>query len=60
MKTGRPRLDDSSARHLVVESNSDFRVDSRVYSSPQVFDLEMRRIFDRPWVYVGLTISKRR
>ncbi len=29
------------------------RVHRRVYSDPAIFDLEMARIFDRTWIYVG-------
>jgi len=31
----------------------DGRVNSRVYSDPQVFEMEMEKIFHRTWVYVG-------
>lgn len=29
------------------------RVHRRVYGDPEIFELEMRRIFDRAWIYVG-------
>ncbi|MGB0629346.1 MAG: aromatic ring-hydroxylating oxygenase subunit alpha [Alphaproteobacteria bacterium] len=29
------------------------RVHRRVYADPEIFELEMKRIFDRAWVYVG-------
>ena len=51
----RTQPDEFSPEQLVVESDLDFRVDSRIYSDPWVFDQEMRRIFDRTWVYVGHT-----
>lgn len=38
---------------LVVEGERDFRVDTRVYTSPAIFEDEMRRIFEQTWVYVG-------
>lgn len=44
-----------SPDQFVVESDLDFRVDSRIYTDPWIFDQEMRRIFDRTWVYVGHT-----
>ncbi|MPZ14906.1 MAG: Rieske 2Fe-2S domain-containing protein [Chloroflexi bacterium] len=37
----------------LVEESEDFTVDTRVYTSPAIFDAEMRRIFLRTWVYVG-------
>lgn len=38
---------------LVVDHPGDFRVHTDAYVSPEVFDLEMRRIFERTWVYVA-------
>ena len=32
---------------------SNGRVNRRLYTDPEVFDLEMRRIFGRAWIYVG-------
>ncbi|HXG36669.1 MAG TPA: aromatic ring-hydroxylating dioxygenase subunit alpha, partial [Dehalococcoidia bacterium] len=29
------------------------RVHSRVYNDPEIFELEMQKIFHRTWVYVG-------
>ena len=57
--TKKPQSGDFSIGKLVVESNSDFRVDSRIYSDSRVFDQEMRQIFDRTWVYVGHTSELR-
>jgi len=42
-----------SYRDMVVETATDFRVRPTVYTDPQVFDAEMRQIFERTWVYVG-------
>ncbi len=37
----------------LVDESDDFTVDPRVYTSPAIFDAEMRRIFLRTWVYVA-------
>lgn len=38
---------------LVVDDPREFRVHGSIYTDPQVYEEEMRRIFDRTWVYVG-------
>lgn len=38
---------------LVLRGPHTFRVHTRAYSDPAIFDLEMERIFGRTWVYVG-------
>ncbi|HVL69685.1 MAG TPA: Rieske 2Fe-2S domain-containing protein [Vicinamibacterales bacterium] len=38
---------------LVIDRPEDFRVHSDAYTSPEIFELEMRRIFERSWVYVA-------
>lgn len=40
---------------LVVESDDDFRVATRIYRDASVFEEEMTRIFEGTWVYVGHT-----
>ena len=40
-------------RDLVVDGPHDFKVHTSVYSDPQVFDDEMRNIFEKTWVYVA-------
>jgi benzoate/toluate 1,2-dioxygenase alpha subunit len=49
----------SSYSDMVVEDDQDFRVNSRIYTDHAVFDEEMRRIFERTWVYVGHTSELR-
>jgi phenylpropionate dioxygenase-like ring-hydroxylating dioxygenase large terminal subunit len=39
--------------NMVVETHRDFRVASRIYTDPAIFDEEMHRIFEKTWVYVG-------
>lgn len=39
--------------NLVEESNGRFRVSSKLYSSPEIFDQEMRDIFGSTWVYLA-------
>lgn len=43
-------MDPSNAASHLVEPN---RVHRRVYSDPDIFDLEVDRIFGQAWVYVG-------
>ena len=43
----------NSFAECVVESDLDFRVDTRIYKDSAIFDEEMRRIFENTWVYVG-------
>ena len=38
---------------LVQEHEETFRVHSRVYTDPAIFELEMEHIFEKVWVYVG-------
>ncbi len=38
---------------LVVDDPQEFRVHGSIYTDPQIFAEEMRRIFERYWVYVG-------
>ncbi len=38
---------------LVVDDPREFRVHGSIYTDPQIFAEEMRRIFERYWVYVG-------
>lgn len=38
---------------MVCETDAEFRVHTRVYTDPRIFEDEMRRIFETTWVYVG-------
>lgn len=38
---------------MLIDEPHRFRVDGRVQNDPEVFRLEMERIFSRSWVYVG-------
>ena len=38
---------------LVRDERDRFWINSRVYSDPAIFDLEMQRIFHRGWIYVA-------
>ncbi len=38
---------------LIVDRPGDFRVHSEAYTSAEVFELEMQRIFEGSWVYVA-------
>ena len=38
---------------LVSETADDFRVSSRVYTDPEIFDHEMKEIFENGWCYVA-------
>jgi benzoate/toluate 1,2-dioxygenase alpha subunit len=38
---------------LVADDPREFRVHGSVYTDPALFDVEMRAIFERTWVYVG-------
>ena len=44
----RRRYDD-----LVVASDRDFRVETRIYTDPEILEAEFERIFETTWVYVG-------
>ena len=39
--------------HLVWEERDNFRVHTRAYADPAVFEQEMRNIFENNWVYVA-------
>ena len=39
--------------HLVLEEGDSFRVHTRAYSDADVFEHEMRTIFENNWVYVA-------
>ncbi len=51
----RRQLAASSIADLVVEDDREFRVHTRIYTDPEVFEIELREIFERTWVYVGHT-----
>jgi phenylpropionate dioxygenase-like ring-hydroxylating dioxygenase large terminal subunit len=38
---------------LIQESESDFRVHSSIYTDPEIFNLEMKRLFEDSWCYVA-------
>ena len=38
---------------LVIDTPDDFRVNTRVYTDPNIFNDEMRNIFEKTWVYVA-------
>src|SRR4051812_44330241 len=38
---------------MVVDQPNDFRVHSLAYLEPEIFALEMERIFERTWVYIA-------
>lgn len=40
-------------QQLVRQNRSDFRVHSRLYTDPQIFEDEMTLMFEKNWVYVG-------
>ena len=44
---------DFVADDFVLRGPNTFRVHTRAYTDPDVFELEMDRIFSRSWVYVG-------
>ncbi len=46
-------MGDLSYWEMVKEAPSDFRVRTRVYTDPQIFEDEMRYIFEKAWVYVA-------
>ena len=48
-----PGPNPTKVSELVDEAAQDFRVDSRIYTDPAIFDLEMDRIFGTTWVYVA-------
>jgi benzoate/toluate 1,2-dioxygenase alpha subunit len=42
-----------SSTNLVLDRPDTFQVHTDAYMNPEIFDAEMRRIFERTWVYVG-------
>jgi phenylpropionate dioxygenase-like ring-hydroxylating dioxygenase large terminal subunit len=44
---------DLRPHELVRESDGSFLVHTRAYTDPGVYDVEMRRIFESTWIYVG-------
>ena len=47
------RLGGTELADLVVEEPGRFRVHSDVYRDPEIFELELRRIFESTWVFVA-------
>ncbi|HZP26053.1 MAG TPA: Rieske 2Fe-2S domain-containing protein [Dehalococcoidia bacterium] len=43
----------SKVEDLVMERPDTFRIHSRAYTDPAIFELEMQQIFQRTWVYVA-------
>lgn len=39
--------------HLVDDDDQDFRIHTRLYTDPEVFEAEMRNIFEQTWVFLG-------
>lgn len=44
---------EGAPEYLLDEQNGEFRVNGLAYTSRQVFELEMDRVFGRTWVYVA-------
>ncbi len=38
---------------LISETEDDFQVHSRIYTDPEIFNLEMQRLFENGWCYVA-------
>lgn len=38
---------------MVRDTPSDFRVCTRIYTDPQIFEDEIRNVFEKTWIYVG-------
>ena len=53
MSTETESVVESRFGDMVVEKDDEFRVRTQLYTDPQLFDEEMRRIFGRTWVYVA-------
>ena len=45
-------LSSTSLEHMVEESGTEFRVRSAIYTDPNIFQQEMREIFEKSWVYL--------
>jgi benzoate/toluate 1,2-dioxygenase alpha subunit len=52
-RDGAAGLLDDKVADLVIEERGRFRVHSDVYVKPEIFALEMERIFEKSWVYVA-------
>lgn len=46
-------MEDRSYRELVKEDPLDFRVGTKIYTDPLIFEAELRNIFEKSWVYVA-------
>ncbi len=40
-------------QEMIRESTRDFKIQTRIYRDPVIFEDEIRNIFERTWVYVG-------
>lgn len=40
---------------LIDETTTDFKVDVAAYTDPEVYEAEIKRIFERSWIYIGHT-----
>jgi benzoate/toluate 1,2-dioxygenase alpha subunit len=48
-----PALGGADPDELILDAPHTYRVHTRAYTDPAVFEAEMRRVFARTWVYVG-------
>lgn len=45
--------DMSTPADLVVDDDRNFRIHTKLYDDPELFDVETREVFEKTWLYVG-------
>lgn len=43
----------NSINELIIDEHEDFKVNRNIYSDEEIFNLEMKHIFEKSWVYVA-------
>ncbi|MFA5632160.1 MAG: aromatic ring-hydroxylating dioxygenase subunit alpha [Porticoccaceae bacterium] len=53
MQISKDRLKEKISEWAVVDDTEDYRLDRAIYTDPDLFEFELRHIFENNWVYVA-------